>query len=203
MAGFPFAVDRVVVGSVVPPLDEEVRRVCEKWLAQAPFFLRTGDQVGLRVTYDPPNAVGADRLANAVAALELCPPPIVVVDFGTATTFDCIDSQGRYAGGAIMPGVQLASDALSSRAAKLPKFELRAPARAVGRNTVESMQSGTMFGYAGAVEAVVARIAAEVGKPRVLATGGLGGLFVELCPSIEQYEPRLTLEGLRIAASRI
>ncbi|MFQ3678559.1 MAG: type III pantothenate kinase, partial [Fimbriimonadaceae bacterium] len=148
------------------------------------------------------------RIANALAALAKWPPPIVVVDFGTATTFDAISASGAYVGGAILPGVQVSAEALFSRAAKLPNVEFEAPERAVGRTTVESLQSGIMLGYAGAIDALSARIGGELSEAaggrrcRVVATGGLGKIFFGLCRSIEVYEPNLTLDGLVTAFRR-
>ncbi|HVL37891.1 MAG TPA: type III pantothenate kinase, partial [Fimbriimonadaceae bacterium] len=130
--------------------------------------------------------------------------PVIVVDFGTATTFDVIDSRGTYAGGAILPGVEIAAEALHGRTAKLPRVELKAPARAIGKNTVHSLQSGLVLGYAGAIDALARRLAGELeGQPRVVATGGLGSHFVELCPMLELYDPTLTLDGLVLAYERL
>ncbi len=204
LAGLPFAVDSAVVATVVPQLDSALEVLCSKWLAVQPVFLRRGADVGLKVDYDPPHAVGADRLANALGALLRFKPPIVVVDFGTATTFDCIDAHGTYVGGAILPGVQLASQALADKTAKLPQIELTAPARAVGKNTVESLQSGVMLGYAGAIDALATQIDRELGGgSTIIATGGLGAVFVGLCKKISSYEETLTLAGLVIAHARL
>ena len=194
----------VMLASVVPPADTNWQRFCEKYLHQPARFLRSGDQVGMRVTYDPPHAVGADRIANALAALARFEPPIVVVDFGTATTFDCVDASGAYAGGAIMPGILVSLDSLVGRTAKLPAVAIEAPERAVGRNTVESLQSGVVLGYAEAIDGLARRIKAELGdNTKILATGGLGRVFVDLCEMIDEHDPVLTLEGLRIASAKI
>jgi len=142
-------------------------------------------------------------LANALAALERFKPPIIVVDFGTATTFDAIDLEGNYVGGAILPGVQISSQALFDRAAKLPRVDYKAPAQALGRNTVDALQSGIMLGYAGAIDALATKIGKELGGAKVIATGGLGGLFLGLCETIESYEPTLTLDGLLVASQRL
>jgi type III pantothenate kinase len=202
LADLPFKATGVVIASVVPRMDHDLRRLCEKWLRAPVFFLSSGDQVGLPVDYDPPHAVGADRIANALAALALAQPPLVVVDFGTATTFDAVSREGVYVGGAILPGPSVSMEALFSRTAKLPQIPLVAPDRAIGTSTVASIQSGVMLGYAGAIDALAERIAGELGGARVLATGGLGGVFVGLCQQIETYEPNLTLDGLRIAWER-
>ena len=200
LAGLPFAAEHVVCASVVPDVNVVWERFASRWLRCNALFLRSGDQVGLRVLYQPPTAVGADRIANALAALAIEKPPIIVVDFGTATTFDAIDADGSYAGGAIMPGVEVSTSALIGRTAKLPRIELVAPKRALGTTTTESLQSGIVLGYAGGIEAVSNRLAAELGgNVTTLATGGLGSLFIGLCPSIARHEPNLTLDGLRLA----
>jgi type III pantothenate kinase len=200
----PFRVDEALCCSVVPAMDHALAKLCSKWLKTDLRFLRGGCDVGLEVAYDPPHAVGADRIANALAALDKYPPPIIVVDFGTATTFDSIGPTGTYLGGAILPGVKLSSQALFDRAAKLPQVEFEAPATALGKNTVHALQSGIMLGYAGAIDALARRISEEMGgNARVIATGGLGGLFLDLCESIEAYEPTLTLDGLLIAKERL
>ena len=194
----------IVCASVVPAANAAISLFAKKWLCLPVRYLISGDSVGLTVTYQPPSAVGADRLANALGALARWSPPIVVVDFGTATTFDVIDEKGHYVGGAILPGVILSSQALFSRAAKLPSVEFTAPEHAIGRTTPQSLQAGIMFGYAGAVDALAARISAELPTPpKIISTGGLGGLFVGLCSRLESYEPTLTLDGLVVASSRL
>ncbi len=204
LSGLDFKIDTAICASVVPQMNEAIRTLCQRWLGVEAKFLTTGDRVGLEVCYEPPSAVGADRIANALAVLALGPPPAIVVDFGTATTFDTIDSKGRYIGGAILPGVLISSQALSSRTAKLPQIAFEAPERAVGRNTVESLQSGVMLGYAGAIDALAGKIKAELGgQARVISTGGLGKLFVSLCSEVESYHPNLTLDGLVIANGRL
>lgn len=200
LSGHAFVADAVVVASVVPQASESLARLARRWLHCEALFVQTGEQVGLTVRYDPPHAVGADRIANALGALARWTPPILVVDFGTATTFDAIDASGAYVGGAILPGVEVSSKALVGRTAKLPQIELKKPERAVGRNTVESLQSGVVLGYAGAIDALARRMEAELGgEATIVATGGLGALFVDLCDSIAVYDPHLTLDGLRLA----
>ena len=197
-------VDAVIIGSVVPQADSHLDLLCRRWLKVKPVFLKGGPDVGLEVDYDPPHAVGADRIANALAAISLFKPPVVVVDFGTATTFDSIDCNGVYVGGAILPGVEIASRALVERTAKLPQIDLRAPETAIGKNTVHSLQSGVMLGYAGAIDALAGRIDRELGGgSTIVATGGLGGVFVELCESIQSYRETLTLDGLMLAHARL
>lgn len=193
-----------ICASVVPSSNNAVERLCEKWFGIKACFLTASSDLGLIVRYDPPTAVGADRLANALGALAKYEPPIVVVDFGTATTFDAIAGDGAYVGGAILPGVDISSKALFERAAKLPPVEFVAPERALGRNTVESLQSGIVLGYAGAIDTLAGRISHELGGAKhIVATGGLGRLFVGVCGSLQAYEPNLTLDGLLIAHNRL
>lgn len=207
MAGLPWAVSRIVCACVVPPMVEPLRLLASRWLGLEAIFLRDGASVGLTVTYQPPTSVGADRLANALGALELLTPPLIVVDFGTGTNFDAVDREGRYVGGAIMPGILVGSEALFRRAAKLPHVEglsLKAPERAIGGSTVESLQSGIVLGYAAAIDGLATRMDVELGGgSRVVATGGLGAMFLGLCERIESFEPTLTLDGLRIASERL
>ncbi|MCW5937586.1 MAG: type III pantothenate kinase [Fimbriimonadaceae bacterium] len=204
LSHLPFAAETVIVGSVVPTEDTVWRRLSQKWLHVEPRFLERGDQVGLRVTYNPPHAVGADRLANALAAIERYGTPVVVVDFGTATTFDTVDAEASYVGGAIMPGVEVAVQALAQHTAKLPPIELKLPGEAIGRNTVAALESGVMYGYAGSVDAVAARIVQELGgRAKVVATGGLGEVFATMCERIDVFEGNLTLDGLLLAAERM
>lgn len=204
LAGLNFGqADGMIVASVVPPVDTNWERFGTKYLNCEPLFLRTGDQVGLPVTYEPPTAVGADRIANAIGALAKHKPPVVVVDFGTATTFDCVDADGAYTGGSIMPGILVSLSSLVGRTAKLPAIAIEAPQRAVGKNTVESLQSGVVLGYAEAIDGLARRIKAELGKnTTIIATGGLGRVFVDLCDMIDSYDPVLTLDGLRLAWDR-
>ena len=200
----PFEIDTVAIASVVPQMDSNLELLAKKWLRVAPVFVRDGDSVGLKVEYEPPGAVGADRIANALGALDKFEPPVVVVDFGTATTFDTIDRRGVYVGGAILPGVTVASHALAEHTAKLPQIELVAPATAIGKNTVHSLQSGVMLGYAGAIDALARRIDAELGGgSKIISTGGLGGVFEGLCETISIHDETLTLDGLVIAHARL
>jgi type III pantothenate kinase len=185
-------------------MDSNLELLASKWLKVRPVFLRGGAAVGLQIDYDPPHAVGADRLANALAALAKFKPPIVVVDFGTATTFDTIDRNGVYVGGAILPGVMIASQALVGHTAKLPQIDLVAPATAIGKNTVHSLQSGVMLGYAGAIDALAGRIDEELGGgSTILSTGGLGQIFQGLCKCIGAHDETLTLDGLVIAHAKL
>lgn len=204
LKSIPFRVDGIVCASVVPGINAALSMLGERWLGTSVRFLNAGADVGIEVTYKPPNVVGADRIANALGALALVKPPLVVVDFGTATTFDTIDATGAYIGGAILPGILVSSQALAEKTAKLPQIEFKAPKAAIGRTTVESLQSGLMLGYASAIDGLAKRIRLELGgEVTVLSTGGLGKLFVGLCSEIHRYEPNLTLDGLLIAHQRM
>lgn len=192
---------QIACASVVPGMNRTLTLLARKFFNVEIQFLNGTSNHGVKVDYNPPNAVGADRIANALGALAHYQPPIVVVDFGTATTFDVIDKDGVYAGGAIMAGPVTSMQALVSKTAKLPSIDLTAPETAIGKHTTHSIQSGVMFGYAGAIDAMVGRIARELGsKPKVIATGGLGEVFTEMCESIESYDAMLTLDGIRIFA---
>ncbi|MBI2373165.1 MAG: type III pantothenate kinase [Deltaproteobacteria bacterium] len=196
-------VDAVVGASVVPTLTPIVRQLAERVFGVRALMVEPGVKTGLPILYDPPKDVGADRIVNAVAAFARFSSACIVVDFGTATTFDCITERGEYAGGAIAPGINIAADALFSRTAKLPRVEIARPDRAVGRNTRESIQSGIFFGYVAMVDGLVARIRDEMGGDvRVLATGGLAGVIAAESKTIELVDPDLTLEGLRLIYER-
>jgi len=203
LQAIPWKIEAAVCASVVPQFNDAIARLCSKWLGVDCRFLRHDPALGLKVAYEPPTAVGADRLANALGALAKFKPPIIVVDFGTATTFDAIDKDGTYQGGAILPGVQVSTQALVGRTAKLPQIEFKMPSRAIGRTTVESLQSGIVLGYAGAIDSLASRISAEIGEATIIATGGLSGLFMGICESLQFHEPNLTLDGLVIAMDRI
>lgn len=193
----------LAVSSVVPPAISALRRMGQNHLDIEPLLVGPGTKTGLPINYDNPKEVGADRVVNAVAAFERLQAACIVVDFGTATTFDCISEKGEYLGGAICPGIGISLDALVSRAAKLPRVEIALPRRAVGRNTVESMQSGLFYGYVALVDGLVGRLTVEMGcEPRVIATGGLAGALSEVSEAIETVDHDLTLEGLRIIYER-
>ena len=188
-----------ILSSVVPPLLPLWERVCLKLFEREPLVVGPGIRTGMPVRYENPREVGADRIVNAVAAYEKYGGPVIAVDFGTATTFDVVSESGEYLGGAIFPGVQIAMEALFQRTALLHRVELQRPKAAIGRTTTWSIQSGLLFGYAGMVDAMVARIRAELGgEARVIATGGLAERVASETTSIEKVEPDLTLEGLRI-----
>ncbi len=191
---------RTVASCVVPPMMKLLDAYCRKYLGHAPVWIEASN-VRMPVLYDNPGEVGADRLVNAVAAYHLYPTSLIVIDFGTATTFDAISAKGEYIGGAIAPGIGISAEALFQRASKLPRVELfNPPATVIGKNTANSMKSGIIYGYAEMVDGMVGRMAAEMGEPapRVIATGGLAVLIKPISRTIEQVETGLTLEGLRL-----
>lgn len=199
----PEEMEGVILSSVVPPLMHVLEELCEKYLHQKPLIVGPGIRTGLNLRYENPREVGADRIVNAVAAIEQYGGPLVVVDFGTATTFDCVDEAGNYLGGAIVPGIGISTEALYQRASKLPRIELEKPKKVIGRNTVHAMQAGIIFGYAGQVDGIVERIAREMNtQPKVIATGGLAELIASESKTIQEVNPWLTLEGLRLIYER-
>ncbi|WP_240421478.1 type III pantothenate kinase [Paenibacillus periandrae] len=196
-------VEGVIISSVVPPLMFVLEQLCLKYVKKAPLIVGPGVKTGLNIRYENPREVGADRIVNAVAAIEIYGSPVIVVDFGTATTFDYIDEAGQYIGGAVAPGIGISTEALYQRAAKLPRIELVKPKSVVGRNTVASMQAGIIFGFAGQVDGIVERIREEFGtNPKVVATGGLAELISRESRTIETTNQLLTLQGLRIIYER-
>lgn len=196
----PKAIKASILASVVPPLTDVVAHAIEEIVGKVPLVVGgPGLKTGIRIRYDNPRDVGADRIVNAVAAYERVQGAVVVVDFGTATTFDCVSTEGEYQGGVIVPGVQVSLDGLLGRAAKLSRIELAEPPRVIGRNTPHAMQSGIIYGYASLVDGLLDKIEAEMGvKFRTLATGGLAERICRHTSRVDELCPDLTLEGLRL-----
>ncbi len=193
----------IVISSVVPPLDSTLRQVCERYFNTRPLFIEPGVKTGMPVLYDNPAEVGADRIVNSVAAFEKFGGPCVVVDFGTATTFDCVSAKGEYQGGVICPGIGISADALFEKTARLPRVDIRKPARVIGSTTVGSLQSGLYYGYLGLVDGILERLLEEMGREAtVVATGGLAGLIGKGSKYIKHVDDLLTLEGLRLIWER-
>jgi type III pantothenate kinase len=193
----------IAISNVVPPVQQTLEWMCDTYFGKEPFTVRPGVNVPLPLAVDNPSEVGADRVCNGVAAVTLYGPPLIVVDFGTATNFDCINARGEFVGGAIAPGMVTAAEALVSRAARLFRVELLAPATAIGRNTATNLQSGVVFGYAGLVDGLVERIRAELGPDaKVIATGGLAAQLHRVARTLQIVNPNLRLEGLRLMWER-
>ncbi|MGB8658665.1 MAG: type III pantothenate kinase [Candidatus Zixiibacteriota bacterium] len=197
-------VKRVIICSVVPPLTPVYEEMSKRFLGVDPVVVSSNLPLGIRISYHDPSQVGADRLANAVAGYQIYGGPVIIVDLGTATTFDVISEKGEYLGGAIAPGIETSSANLFHRAAQLFKVSLRRPKKAIGKNTEESLRSGIIFGSVGQIDGIVNRIKDELRKefkitkkPRVIATGGLASLIAKESKTIEKVDPVLTLEGLR------
>ncbi|MEA3544194.1 MAG: type III pantothenate kinase [Thermodesulfobacteriota bacterium] len=195
--------DDVIVSSVVPPMLDTLEGLCRQYFKLIPYVVGPGIKTGMPIQYDNPREVGADRIVNAIAAYESTKCGLIVVDFGTATTFDVISPDGSYQGGAIAPGVGISADALFERASKLPRVEFARPDQVIAKNTINSMQSGIFFGYVGLVEGIVSRMKKELPeRPKVIATGGLAVSISAATSCIDQVEPFLTLDGLRILYER-
>jgi type III pantothenate kinase len=195
----PADVHGIALASVVPPLTSTFVAACETYFGRSPFVVDAGVKTGVRIKYDDPKQVGADRVVDAAAVQKLYGGPACVVDLGTATTFDAISAEGDYLGGAIAPGIGIAADALFQHTAKLPRVDLQVPPSAIGRNTVHALQSGLLFGYVGLVEGMVVRFRRELGPSmKAIATGGLANLIAGETKVIDVIAPWLTLEGLKI-----
>jgi len=200
-------VSAIIISSVVPPLESTLRQVCERYFNLKPMFVEPGIKTGMPILVDNPTEVGADRLVNSVAAFTRYGGPCVVVDFGTATTFDMVSAKGEYLGGAIAPGLAISAEALFARAARLSRVDVKKPAKVVGTNTVAAVQSGLYYGYIGLVDGILERIVNETRvpdspAPKVIATGGLAHLIVDDSRFIETVDDMLTLDGLRLIYER-
>ena len=195
----PKSVEAVVVASVIPPLNSSLIQAIQRYFGHEPLMVGPGVRTGLKIHYRDPKEVGADRIGAAMAAFKKYGGPLIIIDFGTGTTYDVVSKDGDYLGGAIAPGMGISVDALYERAARLQRVELKAPATVIGRTTAESMQAGIIFGFTAQVEGMVARIRKELGDhARVIATGGFAGLIAAETPVIELVDQRLMLEGLRL-----
>lgn len=202
--GLSFAqFDGIIISSVVPPIMFALERMCKKYFGIKPLVVGPGIKTGLNIKYDNPREVGADRIVNAVAGIHEFGSPLIIVDFGTATTYCYIDENKQYQGGAIAPGISISTEALYSKAAKLPRIEISRPESIIGKNTVAAMQAGILYGYVGQVEGIVSRIKAQSKKePLVIATGGLATLIANESTAIDIVEPFLTLKGLQLIYKR-
>lgn len=193
----------IIISSVVPPIMFALERMCEKYFKIKPLVVGPGIKTGLNIKYENPREVGADRIVNAVAGIQLYGSPLIIVDFGTATTYCYINEDKHYMGGVITPGIMISAEALYSRAAKLPRIEITKPSSVVGKNTISAMQSGILYGYVGQVEGIVKRMKEEAKQePTVIATGGLAKLIAEESNVIDIVDPFLTLTGLYMLYER-
>lgn len=192
-------IDGIIISSVVPPIMYALERMCKKYFSLTPMIIGPGIKTGLNIKYDNPKEVGADRIVNAVAAIEAYGSPLIIVDFGTATTYCYINEEKQYMGGAIAPGIGISTEALYNRASKLPRIEIVKPKDVIGKNTVSAMQSGILYGYVGQVEGIVNRMKLQTKySPTVIATGGLASLIAKESTVVDVVDPFLTLKGLKM-----
>lgn len=199
----PADVTGIAISSVVPPLDPTLRKLCETTFGVKPLFVEPGVKTGVPVLTDNPNEAGADRIVNCVAAYDLLRGPAIVVDLGTATTFDVVSSKGEFLGGAIAPGLGISAEALFSRAARLTRVEVKKPPKIIGTNTTDNIQIGLYYGYIGLVDGILERMLKELGpETKTIATGGLANLIAPDCKYVQRVEPMLTLNGLRLIWER-
>lgn len=198
------AIDAIAIASVVPPLNYTLKTMAETYFHLTPLFVDESTHTDLQILYEPPSDVGADRIVDAVAAIHKYDAPCIVVDFGTATTFNAINEHRQYLGGVITPGIMISSDALFERTAKLPRVDIRRPHKVIGSSTMRAMQSGLYHGYVGLVDGVLKKMIEELGgKPRIVATGGLAQLIATGSEYIDVVDDTLTLEGLRLVYERV